>query len=234
MKKNKFFISIIFGIISMLLVVMLSIQFKTINQTDIATLESMKEEELRNEILELKEKNEELELKIKENIEKIDEYKETMNNNQKASDLLSNELKEYETKIGLTDVVGEGIILTLTDTSNQSYSYRNLVEIVNELKYAGATAISINDNRIINTTEIVEITKRYILLNGDKRVSSPYIIKAIGDKNKMVETFNLKNEGYVDLYKNAGYSFNLEESNNIIIKKYDKEIKFEYIEKGEE
>lgn len=234
MKKNKFFISIIFGIISMLLVVMLSIQFKTINQTDIATLESMKEEELRNEILELNEKNEELELKIKENIAKIDEYKETMNNNQKASDLLSNELKEYETKIGLTDVMGEGIILTLTDTSNQSYSYRNLVEIVNELKYAGATAISINDNRIINTTEIVEITKRYILLNGDKRISSPYIIKAIGDKNKMVETFNLKNEGYVDLYKNAGYSFNLEESNNIIVKKYDKEIKFDYIEKGEE
>lgn len=234
MNKNKVVISIVFGVISIFLVAIMSIQLKTIDQTDITTLESMQEEELRNEILQLKEKNGEIENKIDENEEKIKEYEETLNNNQKASELLDNELKEYEELIGLTDVSGEGIILTLTDTDIRSYKPSNLVDFVNELKYAGATAISINDNRIINTTEIVEISKKYILLNGNQRISSPYIIKAIGDKQKMLETLNLKDEGYIDLYKSAEYDIKLEENSNITIYKYNKDINIEYIKEGED
>ena len=234
MGKNKVVISIVFGIIAMFLVVIMSIQFKTINQTDITSLESMQEEELRNQIVELKEKNDEIQNKISENEEKIKEYKETLNNNQKASEVLNNELHEYEETIGLTDVTGEGVVLTLTDTGDQSYSYSNLVDFVNELKYAGATAISINDNRVINSTEIVEISKKYILLNGDQRISSPYTIKAIGDKKKLLETLNLKDEGYIDLYKNAGYDIKIEENDNITIYKYNKDIDLKYIDEGED
>lgn len=234
MKKDKVVISIVFGIISIFLVSLISIQFKTINQTDITSLETMQEEELRNEIFELKEKNEEIQTKIAENEKKINEYKETLDNSQKATELLNNELKEYEEKIGLTDVTGSGVIITLTDSNMQSYSYSNLVDFVNELKYAGATAISINDHRIISTTEIVEISKKYILLNGDERISSPYVIKAIGDKEKILEVFNLKDEGYIDLYKNEGYDIKIEGNDNITIYKYNKEINFEYIEKGED
>ena len=181
-----------------------------------------------------KEKNDEIQNKISENEEKIKEYKETLNNNQKASEVLNNELHEYEETIGLTDVTGEGVVLTLTDTGDQSYSYSNLVDFVNELKYAGATAISINDNRVINSTEIVEISKKYILLNGDQRISSPYTIKAIGDKKKLLETLNLKDEGYIDLYKNAGYDIKIEENDNITIYKYNKDIDLKYIDKGED
>ena len=158
MKNDKIKISIVLGIVSIFLVSLMSVQIKTIKQTDITALETMQEDELRNEILNLKDKNEELQEKISQNQEKINEYNETLNNNQKATELLNNELKEYETKIGLTDVTGQGVIITLTDTANQSYSYSNLVDFVNELKYAGATAISINDCRIIATTEIVEIS----------------------------------------------------------------------------
>lgn len=234
MKNDKIKISIVLGIVSIFLVSLMSVQIKTIKQTDITALETMQEDELRNEILNLKDKNEELQEKISQNQEKINEYNETLNNNQKATELLNNELKEYETKIGLTDVTGQGVIITLTDTAKQSYSYSNLVDFVNELKYAGATAISINDCRIIATTEIVEISKKYILLNGDQRISSPYVIKAIGDKNKILEVFNLKDEGYIDLYKNAGYDIKIEENDNITVNKYNKEINFEYVEKGDD
>ena len=234
MKKGKIGVSIVLGIISMFLVIIMSIQLRTIDQTDITSLETMEEEELRSEILDLKEKNEELQGKIEENQNKINEYKETLNNNQKASELLNNELQEYEKKIGLTDVNGQGIILTLTDNDERTYSASDFVDLINELKYAWATAISINDKRIISTTEIVDITKRHILLNGDQRISSPFTIKAIGDKQKLSETLNLKDEGLVDLYKNVGYTINLEENDNITIYKYDKEIDFKYIEKGEE
>lgn len=234
MEKEKIKISIVLGIISIFLVSLMGVQIKTIKKTDITALETMQEDELRNEILSLKEKNDELQAKISGNEEKIKEYNETLNNNQKAEELLNNELKEYEEKIGLTDVTGQGVIITLTDTGDQSYSYSNLVDYVNELKYAGATAISINDYRLITTTEIVEISKKYILLNGDQRVSSPYVIKAIGDKGKILEVFNLKDEGYIDLYKNAGYDVKIEGSDNITVNKYNKEINFEYIKKGED
>lgn len=234
MKDNKVVISVVLGLISMFLVIGMSIQLKTIDKTDITSLETMQEEELRNEILSLKEKNEEIQDKIKDNEEKIKEYNETINNNQKASELLQAELQEYEEKIGLTDVSGEGVIITLTDTDMQSYNFNNLIDFVNELKYAGATAISINDCRVIATTEIVEISKRYILLNGDQRISSPYVIKAIGDKSKMSEILNLKDEGYIDLYRDADYDVKIEESDNITIYKYDKDINFEYIKEGED
>ena len=220
MKKEKIKISIVLGIVSIFLVSLMGVQIKTIKKTDITALETMQEDELRNEILNLK--------------EKIKEYDETLNNSQKAEELLNSELKEYEEKIGLTDVTGSGVVITLTDTSDQSYSYSNLVDYINELRYAGATAISINDYRVISTTEIVEISKKYILLNTDQRVSSPYVIKAIGDKDKILEVFNLKDEGYIDLYRDAGYTVSIEGRDDITVKKYDKEIKFEYIEKGED
>ncbi len=234
MNKDKLKISIVLGIVSIFLVSLMGVQIKTIKKTDITALETMQEDELRNEILNLKEKNDELQAKISDNEEKIKEYNETLNNNQKAEELLNNELREYEEKIGLTDVSGSGVIITLTDTSDQSYSYSNLVDYINELRYAGATAISINDNRVISTTEIVEISKKYILLNTDQRVSSPYVIKAIGDKDKILEVFNLKDEGYIDLYRGAGYTVTIEGRDDITINKYEKEIKFEYIEKGED
>lgn len=229
MKKRNIAMAIVLGIVAMFLVIIMNIQFKTINQTDITGLETMQEDELRNQIVDLKEKNDDIQAKISDNEKKINEYKETINDNQKATEMLNNELNEYEEKIGLTDVSGQGVVITLTDNDEQSYSYNNLVDFVNELKYAGATAISINDNRIINTTEIVEISKRYILLNGDQRISSPYVIKAIGDKQKIVETFNLKDEGYFDLYKNAGYDIKLEENDNLTIYKYNKDINLKYI-----
>ena len=78
------------------------------------------------------------------------------------------------------------------------------------------------------------ISKKYILLNGDQRISSPYTIKAIGDKKKLLETLNLKDEGYIDLYKNAGYDIKIEENDNITIYKYNKDIDLKYIDKGED
>ena len=234
MNKEKIKISIVLCIISIFLVSLMGVQIKTIKKTDITALETMQEDELRNEIISLKEKNDEIQAKISENEEKIKEYTETLDNNQKITELLNNEVNEYQEKIGLTDVTGGGVIITLTDTDEQAYGYSNLVDFVNELKYAGATAISINDYRIVTTTEIVEISKKYILLNGDQRISSPYVIKAVGDKDKMLEVFNLKGEGYIDLYRDAGYEIKIEGTDSVTINKYNKEINFEYIEKGED
>jgi len=58
-----------------------------------------------------------------------------------------------------------------------------LVDIVNELKNAGAEAISVNDIRIVATSSI-EMEKNNIVVDG-KRIARPYVIKAIGNSEIM-------------------------------------------------
>ena len=50
--------------------------------------------------------------------------------------------------------------------------------IVNELKEAGAEAISINDERIINMTDIVSVNENTVTRVNQQRVVSPYVIKS--------------------------------------------------------
>lgn len=64
-------------------------------------------------------------------------------------------------------------------------------EIVNELKYAGAEAISINGIRILAMTDITDATNDLLLING-QRISSPYEVKAIGNQTYLYSTLNAK------------------------------------------
>ena len=157
-------------------------------------------------------------------MKKIDEYQSTIDENKESSNLLDKELEQTNTILGLTDVEGEGVIITLKDTDDAIYTSEDLRTLVNELKYAGAEAISINDNRVINLTEIVTINNSFIVMNGDERLTSPYVIKAIGDKTYLSSTLNLKNSGYVDIMKSNNLYITVEQSNNITIKKYNKTI----------
>ena len=51
--------------------------------------------------------------------------------------------------------------------------------IVNELKQAGAEAISINEERIINMSDIVTIRSNFIKVNGQRILLKPFEIKLI-------------------------------------------------------
>ena len=78
--------------------------------------------------------------------------------------------------------------------NQKTVSASNLLIIVNALKLAGAEAISINDQRIINMSDIVDIGSvdaSFIKVNG-QRILSPYVIKAIGDPTYMESFFNRK------------------------------------------
>ena len=166
--------------------------------------------------------------KYNENMNTIQEYKTKMNDSQESSELVDKELEQSRMLLGLTDVTGDGVIITLTDTSSAIYTSENLRYIVNELKYAGAEAISINDNRIINLTDIVTINGLdsyfIVMYGGTNRISSPYVIKAIGDTDYLSSTLNLKNSGVIDIMKSNGLSIKVEQAKNLTIKKYDRTI----------
>ena len=179
--KNKIFLAVIIAIACFSLVFVMSMQFKIVNQTDITAIENMREAELRTELANWKAKYEEVEQKYEETEGKIEEYKQTKQSNEETSKLVDEELEQVNMSLGKTDVEGEGIEVIIKETGNEeigSINADDLLAIVNALKLAGAEAISINDERIINMSDIFTINNSFIKVNG-QRIISPYIIKAI-------------------------------------------------------
>ena len=228
MQKGKWVLIITIGFLSLILACVMFMQFKVVNKTDIAEIESMRDDELKEKLTEWKDKYNETHTKLLETEKKIKEYKETSENNEETSKLVKKELDEASVVLGTTDVYGNGIQVTLTDTNEKEYTSIDLLNLVNELKAAGAEAISINGERIINLTDIVDISTKYILVNSN-RVSSPYVVLAIGDESYLKSALNIKN-GYVDLRKKEGFNIEVQEKKNIQINKYNKDIKLKYIE----
>ena len=228
MKKEKIVIVITIGIMSLLLACVMFMQFKVVNEIDVSELESLREDELQKLASEWKEKYEETNTKLQDTQTKIAEYKEKSENSDETEKLVEEELKEANLILGKTDVIGNGIQVTLKDTEDKVYDAEDLLTLVNELRAAGAEAISINGERVINLTDIVDISSRFVLANSNK-ISSPYTILVIGDENYLKSALNIKN-GYVDAKQKEGYSILVESKSNIKINKYSKDINLKYID----
>lgn len=228
MEKEKKIMILTISIMALILVCVMFMQFKVVNQTDIAQIESMREDELEKAVTEWKEKYEEAYEKLIDTNNKINEYNEKMQSNAATKELVNKELTEAKINFGLTDVTGDGIIVTLTNTDELAYDADDLLELVNELRSAGAEAISINGERIVNTSDIVNITSSIIKVNS-KNISSPYVIKAIGDNTYLKSALTIKN-GYYDIKQKSDYKIKIEEKTNIEINKYSKSVNLKYIE----
>lgn len=234
MEKGKITISIVVFFVTTMLVSLIFIQFRTVEETNSMGIESMREDELRQEILNWKTKYNQVDEKIKSNNQKSDEYTQTIQNNQESSELLDKELKEYDMLVGKTDVVGPGVVLKLKDNQYCSYTASNLVYLINELKYAGAEAISINGQRIVNTTDVVGINNnQYILINSE-RIVGPYEVKAIGNKDEFEKIINFPNEGFLPYYRANGFTIEMSYQDEIKISSYNKDISLKYVKENKE
>ena len=76
---------------------------------------------------------------------------------------------------------GNGITITLKDTKKAQITSDDLLMLLNQLREAGAEAISINEERIIYKSYVTSINNTYISVNGN-RIVSPFVVKAIGDR----------------------------------------------------
>lgn len=233
--KNKTIMSVIIGLVCVILVAVIFVQFKTVEETDITGIETAREEELQTMLTGWKTKYEEIEEKLLDTKNKIAEYEQTINSREETSKLLDKELEQTNLLVGKTNVIGEGVIIKLQDNEEKSIIASDLRTLVNELKLAGAEAISINDKRILNMTEIVDVNGR-ILINEDPTVSS-FVVKAIGDQTYLSSALSLKNSGFVDTYTKLGKTVEMREEKNISILAYSgskNQMQFKYAKEVEE
>lgn len=235
MKKIKFrkditAVNIVVFIVCIILVAVLLMQFRTVEQTDITEIESMRESELRTALSEWKTKYEEVDKQLQDANKKIKEYNKIIQDNKKGSDLVDEELKESNLLVGKTDVYGEGVVVTLNDGANKVVA-SDLIDLVNELRYAGAEAISINEIRVITTTDIIDMgdyENSYIMINT-KRTQGPYVVKAIGNKENLSSILNLRGSGFIDRATTNQKNVSSKMENKVEITKYNKELKIEYM-----
>ena len=198
MKKGKVTLIIMIAISCFVLSLVMCMQFKIVKQTDITLIEAMREEELKSELANFKQLYKQAEEQYQEKLLKLNEYREKEESEEESEKLIANELIQSTMYLGKTDVKGEGIIITIKDIDELTIEGENidpisaedLLIIVDYLRLAGAEAISINEERIINMSEIVDISS-YIIFVNQQRILSPYVIKAIGNPVNIITKVNL-------------------------------------------
>ncbi len=224
MKNKNAYIAI--GIVCVVLGAALTVQIRTMQGENSAVAQAFANSELKDSLLEWKEKSENAEKDLEESIKKLEKLRDTSTANGNSSEEKQEELKKYNQILGLTDVTGEGIVMTVTDSAQSSTAIdmNNLIihdsdlrSLVNELSNAGAEAISINDERIVSTTAIT-CAGNVILINGNK-VGSPFTIKAIGSQASLYGAIT-RAGGYTYGLKARSIQVETKKVNNIQISRY--------------
>lgn len=132
-------------------------------------------------------------------------------------------------------VEGEGVIIKIDDSAfeNKIGANQNLyvvhdddiLRIINELRAAGAEAISINGQRLTATSEI-RCAGPTLSVNN-VRSAAPFEIKAIGEKKSLANSITMRG-GVAETLKIWGIELNIETADKIIIPAYEKSMHHVY------
>ncbi len=239
MKKGKYVMIVTISIVCFLLMMVIFMQFKVTQKSKEINIDTMQEAELRQQLANWKNKYEETKKKREEVSNTLETYKEESSSDSKTQEALEKELSTLEQALGKTDVEGEGIIINLRekkenelgeDESITPIFANDLIYIVNSLKDAGAEAISINNERIIGITDIVDIGEYVnIKINSNYIRTNEFEIKAIGNSSYLESSIFGKG-GYAEQLEISGIKATVQKSNKIRINKYTGEIDFKYVE----
>ena len=233
MEKNSVATYSTIGITLFFLSIILTAQVKSISNTE-EVLQGKREEQLANDYVNLQREYDDLKSKYEENQKVVEEYQTNAASNDSLIASMKTQISQLSILAGSTDLTGEGIIITLNDgesvkdpeeRSDAIVHDSDLITVVNELKVAGAEAISVNDQRIISTSAIRCVGP--VIQVNEKKVAAPFEIKAIGNAQYLQNTMKIKND-VVDMLKQYGVDISVRREDNIEIKKFDgtRELKY--------
>ena len=232
--KHKQMVSTVLGIMCFALTLGICIQVKTVQGTNSTISQNYEENNLRAEVLKYKERYENRYKELEKAEAELEKARQSSTENNEDLEQKEQEIQQGNKMIGLTEVTGPGVIVTLSDGKSDSSLVLNasdlivhdadVLSVINELKNAGAEAISINDQRLVPTSSIV-CGGNIIEINGEK-VGAPFEIKAIGLPEQLAALD--RPNGYLDILRGWSIEVKFEKSNNITIPKYTGTYTYEY------
>ncbi len=152
-------------------------------------------------------------------------------------------LKELKNEVGLETAKGSGVLVKLadgifvnranTDTIDQSLvQASDLRDMVNLLRTAKATAIAINDQRVIASTPISSVGNTIMVNNY--HLLPPFNIVAIGDPQLILQRLN-DPAALPDLdkrIKDYKIQFSAEENDNLSAPVYNGNLSFKFLQES--
>lgn len=217
---KKFGKALVFGILCLILTFAITVQLRVSSLSESESSQTKITDKLKDEIFRLNDENVKLAEKFQNTTSELDDARNQAAQNDSSSKDTSELIKKYTIVSGKTDVTGQGIIIKYKPSDNEAKAdmVKDLRDIVNEIKNAGAEAIEINNQRIVGTTAI-EMVKNKIEIN-DTEVSENFIIKAIGDSNLMYSGL-IRPGGTIENIRESGVNIEINSENTIKINKYN-------------
>lgn len=211
----KLFKVLTLTIICTLLGIVIAWQFRSVKLNQVlAQYEKKSVNELVEELFQEKSNNENLKTRITELQEEIKAFKNDENIDQQYVKDLEKSVLAARVMAGLETVKGTGLVITLESGGSIRVKPSHIQDLLNELKASDVQAISVNDERIVATSEIREAGD-YIMVNG-RQLVPPYTIKAIGDPDQMEKSLRLMS-GVLAKYEIYKFNFSVNKEENVVI-----------------
>jgi uncharacterized protein YlxW (UPF0749 family) len=109
-------------------------------------------------------------------------------------------LQDLRILAGVVPVTGPGVTLTVADPEGV-LDASDILDAIQELRDAGAEAISVDGERVIATTPVVDAAEGIAV--GDTVLTSPIEFKAIGDSDTLAAGLSFPG-GVVESVREAG------------------------------
>jgi uncharacterized protein YlxW (UPF0749 family) len=231
MKKDNIWI----GFACIVLGIFIAFQMKFVQGTYLSgSSPTQKTTEIINELSSVKQEKESLIEEIERLEEQLDKIQNSASEESAVVKNLTEELNRFKAFSGMTKVSGTGIMVTIDNPpkdlnvgleKNIAYDYKLMLDLINELNSAGAEAISINEQRMVNNTEI-RLAGSQVNVNT-LPITPPFVIKAIGNPGTLDGAINQR-FGIVQNIQEIGYYVEVKQVENLEISAFNGSIKFRY------
>ena len=215
-------------IVCIVLGFVVALQFRSVTRNNSTSGELKRAETLQQELNKEKELTASLSQQLLSYRTDLEQFRQQASTSGSYAEVLAKQLNEAEILAGMSELEGPGVVITMKDSQVQSSGTagsddlylihdEDILRVINELRAAGAEALSLNDERILATTEI-RCAGPTVSVNNT-RYAAPFVIKAIGD-SKNLESALLLRGGVVDYLKDWGIEVNIVKNNKVRIKPY--------------
>lgn len=191
--------------------VLLAIYLKTLDSSKVyITLEQKRniENQIETTKIEIK-KLEKINLEYEQTLKEYERF--SKHKHKTINDLMKEDLDYLKKTSGYENVKGTGVVVTIKDSEKELKKGQNpndlivhdidILRIINDLKKAGAQALSINGERVLPLSKI-KCSGATITVN-DTTYGQPFIIKVIGNTDSLMASI-ISPGSYADLIK-EGY-----------------------------
>jgi uncharacterized protein YlxW (UPF0749 family) len=184
-----------------------------VQQTQGAGLEGMRQDDLVRVLDDVSQRSTRLDQQARELQAQRDALAGGADNSQAAIDQATQQLDALRILAGTAPAQGPGVRITVTDP-DQKVSAVQLIDLLQELRDAGAEVVQFGANRVVASSWIAS-SGGQLLVDGQP-LTRPYIVLAIGDKATLASALNIPG-GVVETLRRVNATAAIEQLDSVRI-----------------